>query len=164
MHSGERHTIEQEISDRMNSILNKKGFTIEAVLLKSISLPSGLNQAIEAKLRAEQDAQRMEFTNKQEVLEATRKSIQADGYAKALIIGAKGEREIAEIRAQGKAKAVTIEAEAQAAANHLMSKSLTPMIIQSKQVDAYEALYKSSNTKVIITDGKTPLLGLPSGK
>jgi prohibitin 1 len=162
MHSGERYAIEKEIADRMNSILNKKGFMIEAVLLKSIQLPAGLNQAIEAKLKAEQDAQRMEFTNKYETLEADRKSIQAEGDANARIIEARGERQIAKIRAEGKAQAVTIEAEAQAAANHLLSKSLTPMIIQSKQVDAYEALYKSNNSKVIITDGKTPLLGLPT--
>ncbi len=164
MHSGERHAIEQNIAERMNSILNQKGFKIEAVLLKSISLPGGLNNAIEAKLQAEQDAQRMEFTKQHETLEADRKSIHATGEANAKIIAAKGEREIAEIRAEGKAKSITIEATAQAEANKLLIKDLTPLIIQSKLVDAYEALYNSSNTKVIITDGKTPLLGLPSGK
>lgn len=53
MHSGKRGVIEKEIQAHMDSILKKRGFNIEAVLLKSIKLPSGLYNAIESKLRAE---------------------------------------------------------------------------------------------------------------
>jgi prohibitin 1 len=41
MHSGERDRIEKEIAAKMNGILKSKGFEIEAVLMKSISLPDG---------------------------------------------------------------------------------------------------------------------------
>jgi prohibitin 1 len=61
MHSGERDAIEKAISSKMNDILNDKGFLVESVLMKSITLPPGLAEAIEAKLEAEQEAQRMEF-------------------------------------------------------------------------------------------------------
>ena len=52
MHSGKRAQIEQEIKDKMIALLENRGFVIEAILLKSITLPSGLYAAIEAKLRA----------------------------------------------------------------------------------------------------------------
>ncbi len=163
MHSGERDKIEKEIASKMNDILNKKGFVIEAVLMKSITLPAGLAAAIESKLKSEQDAQRMEFIKQQETLEAERKIIEAEGNKKALIIAAEAKKAIAEIEAQGKAKALLIESDAQAAANRNVAPSLNPMLIQLKQVEAFQALSESENTKVIITDGKTPLMGIPTG-
>ncbi|MFN3918582.1 MAG: SPFH domain-containing protein [Flavobacteriales bacterium] len=164
MHSGEREQIEKQIAIRMNEILNPKGFEVEAVLLKSITMPPGISNAIEEKLRAEQDAQRMEFIKQREVLEADRKAIQAEGDKNSLIIAAKGQKEIAEIQAEGKAKAIKIEAEAQAEANKLLNRDLTPMLIQVMQVEAFLKLAESNNSKVIITDGKTPLMGLPTNK
>lgn len=79
MHSGERDKIEKEISKKMNEILNDKGFIVEAVLMKSISLPPGLANAIEAKLEAEQEAQRMEFVLQAEQKEAERLLIESKG-------------------------------------------------------------------------------------
>lgn len=83
MHSGKRGEIEGEILKRMEELLKDRGFTIEAVLLKSIALPAGLYTAIEDKLEAEQEAQRMEFVLQKEELEAERKKIEAQGTAQA---------------------------------------------------------------------------------
>jgi regulator of protease activity HflC (stomatin/prohibitin superfamily) len=63
---------------------------VENVLMKSISLPAGLASSIEQKLRAEQDAMRMEFVLQQEKLEATRKIIEATGARDAQLIQAQG--------------------------------------------------------------------------
>jgi prohibitin 1 len=164
MHSGERDKIEKDIAYKMNTILQPKGFEIEAVLLKSIVLPTGLSGAIESKLKSEQEAQRMEFVKQQETFEAERKIIEAEGEKRAKIINAQAEKEVAQIRAEGRAKAISIEAEANTAAFKAMSSSLTPLIIQMRQVEAFKELSGSNNTKVIITDGKTPLLGLPTDK
>ena len=79
MHSGKRGVIEEEIKERMKKLLENRGFVIEAVLLKSIALPSGLYAAIESKLRAEQQAQQMEFVLLREKKEADRKRIEAEG-------------------------------------------------------------------------------------
>ena len=54
-------------------------FVIEAILLKSITLPSGLYAAIEGKLKAEQAAQQMDFVLQREKKEAERKRIEAEG-------------------------------------------------------------------------------------
>lgn len=79
MHTAQRAAIEQEISNQMRSILKNRGFEIEAVLLKTIQLPAGLARAVEEKLEAEQDAQRMEFLLQREKLEAQRKLVEAQG-------------------------------------------------------------------------------------
>lgn len=79
MHSGKRAQIEEEIQKQMDELLGRRGFVIEAVLLKSISLPPGLYNAIEDKLEAEQEAQRMQFVLQREQREAERKKIEAEG-------------------------------------------------------------------------------------
>lgn len=79
MHTGNRLGIETEIKDRMMKILEERGFIIESVLMKSIQLPKGLYRAIEQKLEAEQEAQRMEFILQKEKQEAERKKIAAAG-------------------------------------------------------------------------------------
>jgi prohibitin 1 len=125
MHSGKRADIEQEILDKMTSNLKGTGLIIEAVLMKSITLPDGLARSIEEKLQAEQDAMRMEFILLQEQKEAERKILDATGTRDAQLIQADG---------------------------------LTPEILKMKSIEAFEKLSKSPNSKIIITDGKTPFL------
>jgi regulator of protease activity HflC (stomatin/prohibitin superfamily) len=161
MHSAKRATIETKIREKMMEVLESKGFIIEAVLLKSIVLPQGLSRSIEEKLQSEQEAQRMEFLKDRERKEAERKVLQAEGDKKSKIIAAEGVKQILELEAQGRANAILIEAEANYKANDMLSKSLTPTILKFKQIDAFRALSTSPNAKTIITDGKTPLIGLP---
>ncbi len=79
MHTGNRFEIESAIKEQMMKIIGDRGFEIEAVLMKSISLPAGLYEAIEDKLQAEQESQRMEFVLLKEKQEATRRTIEAEG-------------------------------------------------------------------------------------
>lgn len=90
MHTGERSTIEKGIKEHMDNTLSGKGINIEAVLLKSIVLPSSLSAAIEEKLEAEQQAQRMEFVLDQSRRQAEQKRIEAAGIRDAQIIIAEG--------------------------------------------------------------------------
>lgn len=79
MHTGQRSDIEKSIKDLMMSQLKERGFVIESVLLKSIVLPPGLTKAIEEKLEAEQESQRMQFVLDKERQEAQRRVIEATG-------------------------------------------------------------------------------------
>lgn len=79
MHTGNRLGIETAIKKSMMGLLEDRGFVIEAVLMKSIKLPPGLYRAIEEKLQAEQEAQRMEFVLQRERQEADRRIIEAEG-------------------------------------------------------------------------------------
>ncbi|WP_299368399.1 prohibitin family protein [Winogradskyella sp.] len=51
-----------------------------------------------------------------------------------------------------------IEAEGVRDAQKILSVGLTPAIIQIRSIEAFMELAKSANSKVIITDGKTPYL------
>jgi regulator of protease activity HflC (stomatin/prohibitin superfamily) len=90
MHSGERGTIEKAIKVQMMENLEGRGILIEAVLMKSIQLPASLATAIEEKLAAEQEAQRMEFVLQGERREAERRKIEAEGVRDAQLIIAEG--------------------------------------------------------------------------
>lgn len=90
MHTGERLTIERAIRDQMMIHLDGKGIEVETVLLKSIQMPQSLARAIEQKLEAEQDAQRMEFVLEQARREADKKRIEAEGVRDAQIIISEG--------------------------------------------------------------------------
>lgn len=90
MHTGERTTIEKAIREQMMVYLEGKGLQVDAVLLKSIRLPASLARAIELKLEAEQDAQRMEFVLQQVEREAEQKRIEASGIRDAQKIIAEG--------------------------------------------------------------------------
>ena len=70
-------TIKKELTEK----LSPRGIIIEDVLLKDILLPAQLSEAIEAKVKAEQDSQRMEFVLAKEKQEAQRKAIEAQGIA-----------------------------------------------------------------------------------
>lgn len=172
MHSGDRSQIEASIKKQMTEILDKNGFIIENVLMKNIKLPDGLSRTIEEKLQAEQDAQRMEFVKEKEKRDAERRiieaegkkaiaKIEAEGEKNAAIIQAEGQKAIAKIEAEGKATAIILEAEAARNANEALNKTLTPMLLKYKQIEAFKNLSTSGNAKLIITDGKTPFLGIP---
>lgn len=124
MHSGERARIEQDIQARMTEVVGPRGFVIEAVLLKSIELPAGLARSIEAKLQAEQEAQRMEFELDRERREAERKKVEAEGVRDAQLI---------------------------------VSQGLTDAVLRFEAIKAFRDLAGSPNTKIVVTDGETPL-------
>lgn len=153
MHSGERKNIEKKISDLMNEHLSPRGFIIESVLLKSITLPPGLSKAIELKLESEQDALRMVFIKQQEEREAERILIKVEGRKKAQIV-----------EAEANAKVIEIEAEANKLANDKLNSSLTPNIIKMKQIEAMLELSKSPNSKVMFIDNKNPFMNMLDGK
>jgi len=90
MHTGERASIEMAIREQMTKLLEGKGIIIESVLLKSITLPRNLARAIEEKLEAEQQSQRMQFVLEQERQEAERKRIEAEGVRDAQNIISQG--------------------------------------------------------------------------
>ncbi len=83
IYSEKREEVQDEINISLEKDLSERGIVLEKVLLRNISLPLKVKGAIEAKLEAEQDAQKMEFVLLKEVKEADRKKIEAGGIAKA---------------------------------------------------------------------------------
>lgn len=158
MHSAQRSAIEQAIAARMMEVVEERGFVIESVLMKSISLPPGLARAIEMKLEAEQESQRMQFVLQQERQEADRRIIAAEADRQIVQIQAEGRRDAKLIDAGATAEATKIEAAGTQEANEMLSDSLDARVLEFLGIEAFRELAQSPNTKVVITDGEGMLL------
>jgi regulator of protease activity HflC (stomatin/prohibitin superfamily) len=81
LYTSEREVVARTILSDLQKLVEPRGITVEATPLRKVGLPGGLTQAIEEKLRAEQESQRMEFVLLKEKQEAERKRIEAQGIA-----------------------------------------------------------------------------------
>jgi prohibitin 1 len=81
LYSSGRTLIQDSLKQELKTKLEPRGIIIEDVLLKDMKLPQQLTASIEAKVQAEQDAERMEFVLQKERQEAERKAIEAGGIA-----------------------------------------------------------------------------------
>ena len=88
-----RQMVATEMQDELEIALAKDGIIVEEVLLRNVKLPDRVANAIEEKLQADQEAQRMVFVKQREQREAERKIIEANGIANATIVQAYGEAE-----------------------------------------------------------------------
>ncbi|HLD82498.1 MAG TPA: prohibitin family protein [Candidatus Omnitrophota bacterium] len=79
LYTSEREMLAQAIFDSLKGLVGDRGVVIERVLLRAITLPTTVSGAIEHKVRAEQDAERMKFVLQKETQEAERKRIEAKG-------------------------------------------------------------------------------------
>lgn len=86
LYTSEREMLGQAIFDSLKSLVADRGIIIERVLLRAITLPVMVSSAIEQKLKAEQDAERMKFVLQKEQLEAERKRVEATGIRDAQTI------------------------------------------------------------------------------
>ncbi len=81
LYTSEREALAGIILADVQRLVGPRGITVESTPLRKVGLPAGLKQAIEEKLRAEQDSQRMQFVLLKEQQEAERKRIEAQGIA-----------------------------------------------------------------------------------
>ncbi len=81
LYTSGREVIAQQIQDELHKMLVERGIILEKVLLRKIVLPRMVEDAINSKLAAEQDAERMRFVLQKERQEAERKRIEAIGIA-----------------------------------------------------------------------------------
>ena len=79
LYTGEREMVAKQIREQLSSLLTKRGFLVESILLRDIQLPMTLKASIEAKQQAEQEALAMSFRLQKEKQEAERKRIEAQG-------------------------------------------------------------------------------------
>ena len=97
--------------------LNKEGFDIQQITIAGkISVPPSLEQAINSKITAVQNAQRAENEKQQTIAEA-QKQIES---------------------ARGDSASTIIRARAEAEANRLKQQSLTPLLVQKSMIDKWD--------------------------
>lgn len=78
-------TRRDEFQDRIFKGIEKdfadRGIILEELLVRNITLPESVKKAIESKINAEQEAQKMEFVLQKERQEAERKRVEAQGIS-----------------------------------------------------------------------------------
>ncbi|MDI6804105.1 MAG: prohibitin family protein [Bacteroidota bacterium] len=90
LYTSEREILGQQITAGLQNLVAPRGITIEVTPLRQVVLPAGLTAAIEEKLRAEQESQRMQWVLTKEKQEADRKAIEAQGISNFQKIVAQG--------------------------------------------------------------------------
>jgi len=81
LYSAERDKIARETLELFRKMSEGRGIITEAVLLRKIGLPAVVANAIQEKLKREQEAEQMKFVLQKESQEAERKRIEAQGVA-----------------------------------------------------------------------------------
>jgi len=81
LYSAEREKIANEIFTLFRRLAGERGIVVQQVLLRRIGLPPVVANAIQEKLRREQEAEQMKFVLQKEQQEAERKRIEAQGIA-----------------------------------------------------------------------------------
>jgi len=90
LYTSERELLASKMLDTLRPLLEGRGIEVEKILLRSITLPGKVKAAIEEKLEAEQQAEKMKFVLDRERQEAERKKIEAEGIAAFQDIVSKG--------------------------------------------------------------------------
>jgi regulator of protease activity HflC (stomatin/prohibitin superfamily) len=86
LYTSEREMLSQAIFSSLKGMVADRGVILERVLLRGMALPPTVSQAIEQKLKAEQEAERMKFVLQRETQEAERKRVEAAGIRDAQTI------------------------------------------------------------------------------
>lgn len=79
IYSEKRQEIVSRVVDALKIKLEARGIVLEDVLLRNVNLPQDLANAIQEKLRTEQESQKYDFILEKETKEAERKRIEAEG-------------------------------------------------------------------------------------
>jgi regulator of protease activity HflC (stomatin/prohibitin superfamily) len=79
LYSMKREDFVARVKQTVEEVFKTRGLALEGVLLRDVQLPATVQQSINAKISAQQDAQKMEFVLQKEKQEADRKRIEAQG-------------------------------------------------------------------------------------
>ena len=137
-----RGEIQQRVSSALNGKFEKDGIDVQTVDIREIFLPENIQEQVNQAIGAEAAAQRVSIERKQKETEAETQRLVAEKTA------AK-----ARIEAQGSADARRINAEGEAEANRKIAESLTPGLLQLRQI---EAVYKNGNQIYFLPQGASP--------
>jgi regulator of protease activity HflC (stomatin/prohibitin superfamily) len=81
IYSTKRAEVELAIKEETRQVLGENYIDMRALLIRSINLPPQIKEAIEAKLKTEQEALAYEYRLRREESEAERRRIEAEGIA-----------------------------------------------------------------------------------
>ena len=126
IYSTKRSEVSKAITEYLNSKLHDEyGINISSALIIDVQLDDTLQAKIQAKEQAKQDAEKAELDKQTVIAQGEAAKAQAEADA-----------EVAKIKADSAAEKTKIKAQADAEANEMLSKSITPELIQMKEAEA----------------------------
>lgn len=81
LYTEKRDEFQARITESITKELGDRGLAVESVLVRNITLPESIKEAIESKVQAEQEAKKMTFVLQKETQEAERRRVEAQGIA-----------------------------------------------------------------------------------
>ncbi len=90
VYSTKREEISLQLREKLRLYITPLGFVVDEALLRNVKIPETLQEAIQQRLKAEQENLQMQFVLAKEKQEAERKRIEAKGRADAQKILAEG--------------------------------------------------------------------------
>ena len=81
IYSTKREELAHEIGTTLIAEMAKRWIEVQNILVRDVQIPAKISEAINFKLTADQEAQKMQFTIEKEKLEAERKRIEAKGIS-----------------------------------------------------------------------------------
>ncbi len=154
----ERNTIENTVKEKMNAVIGKYGFAMDLVMLKEVDLPQAVVETIEAQLNAEEIAKRTKIENETKrnlldfELEKQRKEKETAIVTERMQIDFNIEKQKKE------SERLLIEAEAIKKQQAIINSTLNDLLIKYKSLEITRDLVNSKNSKIIVTDGKSPVI------
>ncbi|MFI5350738.1 MAG: SPFH domain-containing protein [Elusimicrobiota bacterium] len=130
--SAKRGELQTAVTQTLQGELAKMGFSLDKVNLGASHLPPAIENQMQQKMAAQQEAQQAEYElQKQETL------------AKAAVA-----------QAQGEAQSVLVRAKAQSEANRLLQSSMNQTLVNYRAVDKWNGVLPT------VTSGATPFIDL----
>lgn len=130
---GEKRTeLNQMVFKQLSEVLGKDGIVLETFNFTRIEPDLKTQEAIQAKVDAQQKLE-------QDKIEAERVKVEAEKK----LISAQAEADSKRIQAEGEAEARLIQAEAEAKANRLVNESLTDKVLKLKHLQKWNGSYPS---------------------
>jgi regulator of protease activity HflC (stomatin/prohibitin superfamily) len=152
-----RSEIEMALMHSMDSVMIQRGIVMESVIMKDFRLPAGIVATIQERLKAEEIAKRTYVENKT-ARERLDFAIEKGIKEKELEISkSRLDLEFALERQKIEAERIIVAAEAEKKRQSLENSTITDQLLKLRAIElSAEAL--KSNSKIIITDGKTPIV------
>jgi regulator of protease activity HflC (stomatin/prohibitin superfamily) len=149
IYSTQRELIERQIREGVAAAIEGRHIVLEAVLIRNVTLPDTIQQAINDKLQAEQQALKMKFVLAQAEGEAQKRLIEQKAEADRARIAADSRAETEKIDAEAHAEATRIGAAATAEYERLIQQHLTDPMLRWQEIEAMRGLSNSPNSKII---------------
>ncbi len=152
-----RSEMETELLELLKEVLDPRGIITESVMLKDFHLPPAIIETIQARLNAEEIAKKANVENK---VARERMNFELERGLKEKELEISKQRldlEFALERQKLEAQRIIVAAEAEKTKQELQNSTITDELLRLRAIElSAEAL--KENAKVIITDGKTPVV------